>query len=161
MAYSIRKAKAEDLPRILEIYDYARNFMAENGNPNQWGDSHPARWMLEEDIREESLFVAEDEKGIHGVFFFALGEDPTYKTIDGGSWRSDQPYGVIHRIASDGNGGILNAALGFTKSVIGHIRIDTHADNLIMQHALTKAGFQRCGIIYVFDGTPRIAYDFI
>ena len=33
----IRHSIPEDLPRIMEIYDYARRFMAEHGNPNQWG----------------------------------------------------------------------------------------------------------------------------
>ena len=28
-----------------------------------------------------------------------------------------------------------------------------------MQNAVKKEGFQRCGIIHVADGTPRIAYD--
>ena len=28
-----------------------------------------------------------------------------------------------------------------------------------MQHILEKHGFQRCGIIYVKDGTERIAYQ--
>lgn len=28
-----------------------------------------------------------------------------------------------------------------------------------MQHILTKYGFQRCGIIYVKNGTERIAYQ--
>ena len=42
---------------------------------------------------------------------------------------------------------------------IGYIRIDTHEDNYVMQNALAKQGFRRCGIIYVEDGTTRIAYD--
>ena len=33
----IRHSKEEDLPRMMEIYAYARDFMAEHGNPNQWG----------------------------------------------------------------------------------------------------------------------------
>lgn len=34
--YVIRTAQEKDKARILEIYAYARNFMAANGNPNQW-----------------------------------------------------------------------------------------------------------------------------
>ena len=37
--------------------------------------------------------------------------------------------------------------------------IDTHEDNHIMQHLITKNGFQKCGIISAHDGTPRIAYE--
>ena len=30
-----------------------------------------------------------------------------------------------------------------------------------MRHLIEKYGFIQCGIIYVFDGTKRIAYEFI
>ena len=40
-----------------------------------------------------------------------------------------------------------------------NLRVDTHRDNKVMQHILTKYGFQRCGIIYVKNGTERIAYQ--
>ena len=105
--------------------------------------------------------MVENEAGIHGVFAFILGVDPTYLQIYEGAWRSDTAYGTIHRIASDGSGGILSAALEYAKSTTSHIRMDTHADNHIMQRALAKAGFSRRGIIYIADGTPRIAYDLL
>ena len=40
-----------------------------------------------------------------------------------------------------------------------NLRIDTHKDNKIMINLIEKAGFERCGTIYVDDGTPRIAYQ--
>lgn len=160
MDYIVRKAAAKDLKRIEEIYAYARAFMAENGNPNQWGKNHPLAEQLQEDIREGTLYVMENKTGIHGVFFFAIGPDPTYCVIDG-AWHSDAPYGTIHRIAGDGSGGILAAAVAFAKQRIDHIRIDTHEDNKVMQRAVAKQGFRRCGIIHIADGSPRIAYDLI
>ena len=48
----IRKALPEDMPVILKIYEQARRFMAEHGNPRQWGNSSPAQNVLEEDIRK-------------------------------------------------------------------------------------------------------------
>lgn len=158
MTYIIRRAVPADLPRILSIYAYARQFMEENGNPNQWGKTNPPEEQLVQDIGEGTLFVAESE-GIHGVFYFSLGEDPTYLEIFQGSWISDAPYGTIHRIAGDGSGGIVAAAVEFAKKQISHIRIDTHEDNKVMQHVLEKLGFHRCGIIYFADGSPRIAYE--
>ena len=41
------------------------------------------------------------------------------------------------------------------------LRIDTHADNLPMQGASMKAGFERAGVVYVSDGTPRVAFDWL
>lgn len=161
MGYQIRKAKQEDFSRILQIYAMARRFMAENGNPDQWGDYHPPREMLQRDIDEGVLYVAEDGTGIHGVFAFLLGEDPTYVMINDGHWRSQRPYGTIHRIASDGSGGVFRACQAFCLNTISHLRIDTHRDNHIMQRALHRSGFSYRGVIYVSDGTERIAYDYL
>lgn len=161
MDYVIRKAQQEDLPRIEEIYAYARQFMAENGNPNQWGKTTPQTCLLEDDIQKGLLFVLVHENFIHGVFYFYIGPDPTYGVIEDGQWRSDAPYGTIHRIAGDGSGGVLAAAVNFAKEHINHIRIDTHHDNRIMQRAVIKYGFQRSGIIYLENGSPRIAYDLL
>lgn len=160
MEYTVRPAKLPDLSRIEEIYGYARDFMAKNGNPNQWGKTNPPTEQLLRDISENKLFVITDGESIHGVFFFWVGEDPAYQRIDG-TWRSDTPYGTIHRIAGDGSGGILKTAVDFAEGKIGHLRIDTHEDNRVMQSAVTKLGFYRRGIIYLEDGSPRIAYDFL
>ena len=161
MQYQIRKAEREDLPRIEEIYAYAREFMARTGNPNQWGKTTPQSSLLEDDIQKGLLFVMTHAEVIHGVFYFYIGEDPTYGVIDDGQWRSDTPYGTIHRIAGDGSGGVLATAVQFAKERINHVRIDTHHDNKIMQRAVAKYGFQRSGIIYLENGSPRIAYDLL
>ena len=159
MEYSIACATMAELPRIGQIYEYARIFMAQTGNPNQWGTSHPPMAQLKKDIEEQRLFTVKAGEEIHGVFYFCVEEDPTYAEIFHGAWHESKPYGVIHRIASDGNGGILNAAVEFASSRIDYLRIDTHEDNHVMQRAVTKLGFQYCGIIYIADGTPRLAYD--
>ena len=161
MDYSIRQAEFGDLDRILEIYAYARAFMAENGNPNQWGKTNPPKERLAEDIRQGNLYAVTKGQKICGVFAFFLGEDPTYREIFEGVWLTNAPYGTIHRIATDGSGGIFPAVLDWCKRRIAHIRIDTHQDNKVMQHVVEKAGFQRCGIIYIADGTPRIAYELV
>lgn len=161
MEYITRTAQYTDLSRIQEIYAYARQFMAETGNPNQWGNHHPPVETLKDDIEKQLLYVLENGTGIHGVFYFYIGDDPTYGYLEGGTWRSDTPYGTIHRIAGDGSGGILGAAVTFSRSLINHIRIDTHHDNQVMQRAITRQGFSRRGIIYLENGDPRIAYDLL
>lgn len=156
-----RRATVADLPDILKIYGHARKFMAETGNPTQWGTHFPPQDLLEEDIEIGHLYVYENEENIHGVFAFILGDDPTYSTIEQGHWLSDAPYGTIHRIASDGSErGFLGKCMEFCTKIIPHIRIDTHENNIIMQKAIMKNGFQKCGIIYTDDGTPRIAYEY-
>lgn len=159
MNYQIRTAEISDLPVIKSIYAYARQFMADHGNASQWGQSYPEASLLCQDIDRRKLFVIQNASGIHGVFYFSVEQDPTYAVIEQGTWRWDRPYGVIHRIAGDGSGGILRTAVDYASKQIGHLRIDTHADNYVMQKALEKLGFSRRGIIYIEDGTPRIAYD--
>ena len=160
MGYTVEKAAVRDLSRILEIYANARVFMARTGNPTQWGDGYPKEELLQEDICGEKLYVIRDGERIRGVFYLDICQDPTYAVIYEGRWHSDEPYGVIHRIAGDG-GGILRTAVEFALGRIRHLRIDTHADNTVMQGAVAKLGFRYCGIIYVEDGTPRFAYDLI
>ena len=158
----IRKALPEDMPVILKIYEQARRFMAEHGNPRQWGNSSPAQNVLEEDIRKERLYLCERDEKICGVFAFPVGEDTTYAKIEGGGWKLNTPYGTIHRMAGNGQEtGVFAECLAWCREQIGHICIDTHEDNRIMQHLIEKHGFVRCGIIHVADGSPRIAYEWM
>ena len=156
----IRKAKFSDL---LKIYETAREYMRKTGNPDQWGTDKPKKELLEDDIQKEQLYVGEDDDGeIHFVFAFILGEDPTYSYIENGNWLSGEPYGTIHRIASDATvSGVVKTAVNYCRNTISNIRIDTHEKNKTMQHVLEKLGFTKCGIIYIEDGTPRIAYQLI
>ncbi len=157
----IRKAKLSDMDRILKIYAYARQFMVETGNPNQWAaQGYPKRSLLEADIEKGNLYVMEEADGIRGVFAFVIGADPTYERIDGGQWLNDRTYGTIHRIAGDGTvKGLLRQCVDFGFTLIDNIRIDTHKDNKIMQHLIEKCGFTYCGIITGSDGNPRLAYQ--
>ena len=156
--YRIRKAVWADFDRILEIYRIAREFMAKTGNPTQWGTNYPPISMLEGDIPAGNLYVVEDDL-IHGVFAYFTEPDPTYGYIEDGVWLDHSPYGTIHRVAADGSGDIFAAVLQFALAQNPHVRIDTHADNKVMQHVLEKHGFQRTGIIYLEDGDPRIAFE--
>ena len=158
----IRNAQKNDLDAIEQVYAAARVYMAASGNPHQWGDgSYPERSLLEEDIEKGHLYVIEEGGAVHAVFAFILGKDPTYASIEDGAWLNDRPYGTIHRIASDGQiKGMFTKAFDYCRSRIDEIRIDTHHDNKTMQHVVTKHGFKRCGIIYLENGDPRIAYQY-
>lgn len=39
------------------------------------------------------------------------------------------------------------------------VRVDTHSDNIPMQKTLDKSGYTKCGIVYLYDGVPRLAYE--
>lgn len=167
----IRLARRNDMDTIMDIYQAARNYMQDTGNPTQWGESYPAKELLEEDIEKKQLYVCVerncDQEGngseeiVHGVFAFIIGPDPTYAYIENGKWLNDDTYGTIHRIAGDGKvKGIFADCLEYCRSQIDNLRIDTHENNLTMQHLIEKNGFKKCGIIYIEDGSPRIAYQY-
>jgi len=161
----IRKTTEQDIGRIMEIYAYARDFMAKTGNPNQWGPTNwPPEDLLRNDIKEGSSYVCTNDNGtVIGTFYFIQGKDiePNYREITDSTWLDDSAYGVVHRLASDGSErGIGQFCINWAFAQCGHMRIDTHTDNKVMQKLLTKLGFQRCGIIYVIeDNYPRYAYE--
>ena len=161
MSCTIRKATPHDLPRIREVYEMARQFMRKNGNHSQWGKGDEPEALIEGDICQGNLYVLE-EAGIHAVFAFIIGEDPTYLEIEEGSWKSEEPYAAVHRVASDGTvQGVLGHVMDYCSAQVPHLRIDTHKDNKVMQHVLEKYGFVSCGIVHVRDGSPRIAYELL
>ena len=158
----IRLANHKDLSKILEIYESARQFMRANGNPTQWGTTHPEEHILKEDIDSKVLYVIEEDDQIQGVFAFIMGEDSTYDVIDFGQWKSNDTYGTIHRVAAaEGATGIVEKVVMYCKSLHPYIRIDTHEKNLVMQHLIQKTGFEKSGVIYAYDGSPRLAYELL
>lgn len=162
---TIRQSTESDLPRIMALYANARAFMAAHGNPRQWGLTQwPPEALIREDIRQGHSYVCANEEGsVIGTFFFIQGKDiePTYHDITGGAWLDESPYGVVHRIAGDGSEkGIGAFCLNWAYDRCGHLRIDTHGDNKVMQNLLKKLGFVCCGTIYVTeDSDPRLAYE--
>ncbi len=160
----IRRSAAEDFDRIMQIYEYARAFMARHGNPNQWGQRNwPPGELILKDMADGNSYVCLENSRIIGTFFYAAGKDiePTYRVIEDGAWLDDSPYGVVHRIASDGSvKGTGTFCLNWAYAQCGHLRIDTHGDNTVMQDLLRKLGFIHCGTIYVTeDSYPRLAYE--
>lgn len=157
----IRKSDKRDLKEILEIFKTARKFMRENNNYSQWTDEYPGESHILDDINNGHSFVGENaNKEIIMTFAFIIGEDSTYRIIKDGKWLNDEPYGTIHRIASNGREkGVMKEACDFCFLFVNNIRIDTHEDNIPMLNVLKKLGFSRCGIINCRDGSPRIAFQ--
>lgn len=163
----IRKTQLGDFDAVLDIYVQAREFMRKMGNPGQWGDSWPPVDLIQSDIQQQKSYVcvkeAEEKAGqteeILAVFFLEVAEDPTYEEIYDGSWlEENRAYGVVHRIASLGQGA-GGFCLEWALAQCGNIRIDTHEANLPMRSLLKKLSYTYCGMIYTHDGTPRLAYQ--
>lgn len=155
----IRKATYDDIPDLMEIFRKAKEIMRSSGNLHQWNDIYPSAEIVRKDIDNGHCIVLCKEDRIIATMAFIPGPDPTYRHIEG-SWLNDDPYYVIHRIAAIEPG--HNAAEVLFDWAFSHtssIRIDTHRDNVIMHHILTRYGFTHCGIIYLANGDPREAYQ--
>ena len=139
----IRKVTMQDLDQIMQIYENAKVFMRENGNMDQWEDGYPSRELIEQDLNDMYLCMAEGQ--IACVFYYREGEDEDYREING-KWLNEAPYAVVHRVASTG---IIKGAavycLDWAYSQVPNIRMDTYRDNIPMQKLLEKCGFQYCG----------------
>ena len=170
----IRQATYNEIDRLMVIFDNAKAIMRNSGNMEQWNGSYPTVEVVSSDIEAGNCFVLCDGEiagsnqheceEIIGTMALIPGPDPTYGYIDG-QWDNDEPYYVIHRIATYAPG--RNTAVKMFDWAFGHIaekgcrtiRIDTHKDNCIMKHILTGYGFNMCGVIYLADGAARDAYQ--
>ena len=157
----IRSATHGDLEQIFNIYERARAFMREHGNPDQWGDCYPPKEFILEDLENGRLQVVVDEcDAIAGVFSLFLDGDPDYDEIDG-EWLNDEPYIAIHRIASAGtHKGVFSCIFEYCLTLSANIKIDTHRQNTVMQAILAKHGFKKCGYITI-EGMQFITFQFV
>lgn len=161
MELQIRNAKLDELDVIMGVYSIAKRFMEDHGNTKQWtGDDEVTREGIGAMLEGGHLFVGEEDGKIQFAFAYFQGEDPCYTPISEGSWLNDEFYGTVHRLASAGTTrGVLKTVTDWALEQYPNLRVDTHHDNLVMQNALAKLGFTRCGIIHLPNGDPRIAYQ--
>ena len=163
----IRPATPADLPALRPVFEAAKGIMRSDGNFDQWSaPGFPDDALLLRDMARGGGFVIESSgrdghpaSGIVGYFALLPSPEPTYDVIDG-AWLTDGPYGVVHRMASYPDvHGIFSAVIDYAADRFAHLRIDTHRDNRIMQHLIEKHGFTFCGIIWLEDGSERLAYE--
>ncbi len=161
-----RKAVKADIPQIMAIIEQAKAYLKSKG-VNQWQNGYPDAEAIEKDIENSNSYVLEQSGSIVGTAAVILSGDRNYDHIYDGKWLSTYPYAAIHRIAvSDEARGtgiasvILENIEGLCRQMDIHsIRVDTHEDNKSMQGLLSKNGFRYCGIIYLEDGSKRLAYE--
>ena len=157
----IRTATVADLPAIMTVLKAGRGIMLASGNLHQWPEGYPTEDMVRRDIGPGYGKVMEEEGAVVAYFACIPSPDPTYAVIYDGAWIDDaKPYYVVHRIASFSEvHGVFKTMMEYLDALTDNIRIDTHKDNRIMQHNLSKYGFEYCGIIHIASGAERLAYQ--
>ncbi len=156
----IREAISTDIAAIMPVIDSARNLMHASGNVSQWINGYPSEEVVAADIARHGGFVVEQDGQVVAYFAFLPSPEPTYADIYEGAWLNDEPYFVIHRLASLPQvHGIFMSVIKWAFRHTQTLRIDTHRNNTIMRHNLIKNGFSYCGIIYLLNGDERLAYQ--
>ena len=157
---TIRPAIYADVDAAESIYDSAREFMKNNGNPTQWDSTYPGRKDIVEGIELGVSYVCCDGDEVVATFHFETdAHERVYEEIDG-KWKNDAPYAVIHRIAVRHHGkGIVDFCFSECFKRFPNLKIDTHRDNIPMQKCLLRTGFEHCGTVYLPDGSERLAYQ--
>jgi len=161
-----RKAAEKDINAIMNIINQAQNYFKEQGI-DQWQNGYPNRQTIRNDIENGNSYVLLKNDIVVGTVAIIPGIEKTYEAIYNGEWKSSGKYITIHRIAID----VRYKRLGFAtmildkaeemckKKDINSIRIDTHEENLPMQNLLQKNNYEYCGIIYLEDGSKRLAFE--
>ena len=153
---SYRLAVSEDIPRILEIVQDARESLA-RFHIDQWQGPYPDAARFEEDIRLSQCFVLNHGTDIPAFFVLSPLPEPGYAAITDGKWSADIPYCVLHRAAAAkeyrGSGisqAIIRCAEEQARAYgLKCIRVDTHKKNKPMQNLLRESGFRYRGNILV------------
>ena len=161
-----RKTTIEDINNVMKIINEAKEYFRKN-RIDQWQNGCPNSDTIYDDIKNNSSYVLESGNKILATAMVSLEEDKTYKNIYNGDWLNSGDYAVIHRIAvsekAKGNGiasDIIKEVENLCKeNRVNSIKIDTHKDNISMQKLLEKNDFKYCGIIYLEDGSERIAFE--
>ncbi len=162
----VRLLELKDIERVNEIIDMAKAYFKSCGSP-QWQNGYPNKETLASDLELGVGYVLEDEGCVVGYAAIILDDDPNYSYIEQGKWIYDEPYGVMHRICIDnsykGKGYAHELFKKFESLCLEHhryvMRIDTHELNTSMQHLISKEEFTYCGIVYMEDHSPRLAYE--
>ena len=155
----ICKAKITDLDIIMDMIEKGREHIHTYNIP-QWINGYPSRNTILEDINLNRGYVLMQDNEIV-AYFVLLEHDPCYDKIDG-NWLCDDKYIAVHRtVTKYFNSGLGSKMFSEIKKEYDHIRVDTHDGNISMNKCLLKNGFKYCGVIYIVDGSPRNAYEYI
>ncbi len=165
----IRKSTVEDADALLELFDEARGTIAKLGI-NQWQNGYPSREVVDEDLAKGRSFIFDVDGAVRGTFVLIENGEPLYDRIYDGHWKTgddSKNYVAIHRVAVSvcmRGQGVSTAIIDYASARAralgrGALRIDTHEGNVVMRRMLEKHGFEYCGIIYLENGDPRVAYE--
>lgn len=160
----MRRGLEKDVKEAEKIYCQAKRRMKEAGL-NQWQGPYPSGEDFLSDVGKGQAYVWEEHGKLVGLAACILGEEKTYRKIQG-VWVYPGSYLTIHRLAIGDEG--LGKGLSYEifreiqrafEGKVDNIRIDTHRENIPMQKILKNLDYRYAGIIQVADGSNRDAFE--
>ncbi len=148
---TIRLATLSDVPGLLSMLARVVAQMQAEGN-FQWDSAYPNRAVLEADIVQNQLWVAEVGGQPAGFSAITTDQEPTYADV---GWDITEPAIVTHRLAVDSlfrGKGVAKALLKQADVIakergIAVLRIDTNTQNQATQRLFPAAGYVYAGEI--------------
>ena len=168
----MRPATVDDVPAIVATLEAGRALLAADGI-DQWQDGAGP---------DVDLVTSDVARGWGRVFLIggqvaataALIDEPepAYDQVVEGAWqvRGDaaSPYATIHRVAVAPAFRGMHVAQRFYARLIeearargfAEIRVDTHADNVRMQHVIASAGFTRACTVLIGNNPKDLRWAY-
>lgn len=154
----------DDLAVCAALMEEGRDFQRSQGFV-QWTRDYPNADTVLEDVRTGKGYVLRVDGRVAGYLCLDFDGEPAYEDIRG-RWETQPPYAALHRVSIGGGfrgRGLMGRALELCRTLcldrgVTALRGDTDPQNLPMQRALEKSGFQRRGTVW-FQGLEQWAYD--
>lgn len=159
----VRRAHADDLPRLIELLRACVAQM-QRGGIDQWDDIYPSEATLRADLAAGALYVAAAAgHPIAGAFVVDERQEPEYANV---AWRivSDgAPVGVVHRLMIDPGcqrRGLARHLMGFAELTARRrgcraIRLDAFTGNAPSLRLYERLGYADVGQVRFRKGLFR------
>jgi GNAT superfamily N-acetyltransferase len=148
---TIRLATEADLPAALALIRAVVPGMHAAGN-FQWESTYPNEAVLQRDVANGWLWLAELDGHLAGVAALTTEQDAEYAQAD---WDFAEPALVTHRLAvhPDFQGrGVASSLLNWAEDLAAErglrvLRVDTNTENAATQRLFPKLGYRFAGEI--------------
>ncbi len=154
------KANHEDITNVIQIVDACRHAMQHEGI-FQWDKIYPSRSLIEEDIREGSMYIGQDHGIALGIVSLSEKQEDAYRQV---RWHGSEPALVVHRLCVNPDYqrcGIASQLMDFAENLAlqrgyASIRLDAYTGNSKAVTLYERRGYRKAGQVYF----PRRALPF-
>jgi len=157
-----RNSTPEDVPQMVQIANDGKALLKSKGI-NQWQrGTYPDGPLFKRDVEQGIGYVVSEGDEVLAICAVTFTVEESYNRLESGCWKTpdDGMYATIHRgaVAKDHHGKhIIDFLFSSVEEMAKEkgaqsIRLDTHPENLTMQRALARSGFEQLNTFYILDG---------